>query len=1268
MTITLRRTKGTALTFDELDNNFSTLDNRTNSLNSLVSASLQGTTTAIAGEGILLQPSVDATSSSATIKLSKFLDATGQAAETATQYDVLTNVDLTATTASAGTTGIAYDSSTKTITYTPPDLTSFLTSSSSIDLSTQTLTGTLPSARLPNISLTSVTTVASEAAQLALTTEEGDVVIRSDENKSYIRNSGTADPHDMTNFSLLATPDTDTTYGISIEQTDSTDTDPTLNLTPNQGSADTITIKGGGATTVTRTDSGESVTINTPAAPVTSVDGNTGAVTTLQLGTTSTTALAGDTALLQLGTTSTTALAGDTTFAFADITSKPTTIAGYGITDALQLGTTSTTALAGDTALLQLGTTSTTALAGDTTFAFSDITSKPTTISGYGITDALELGTTSTTAMAGDTTFAFADITSKPTTISGYGITDALVIGTTSTTAMAGDTTFAFADITSKPTTISGYGITDALEIGTSSTTAMAGDTTFAFADITSKPTTISGYGITDALEIGTSSTTAMAGNTTFAFADITSKPTTISGYGITDALVIGTTATTAMAGNTALSAIGGSLDLSSQVTGTLPVGNMAATALTTVQTAANQAAQLALTTQEGDVVVRTDENKTYMRNSGTADPHDMTNFTLLATPTDAVTSVDGNTGAVTTLQIGTTATTAMAGNTTFAFADITSKPTTISGYGITDALEIGTSSTTAMAGDTTFAFSDITSKPTTISGYGITDALALGTTSTTALAGDTTFAFADITSKPTTISGYGITDALEIGTSSTTAMAGDTTFAFADITSKPTTISGYGITDALQLGTTSTTALAGNTTSFGGSASPINLGTHSGTGTQTINIGGAVIGGASTNIKNIYIGNGANNGGATNVFIGPSSTTTTAQTTIYHGVDFEYGTISFNGYNFTVDPSSNTSTITLGKTTGTGTITIGRSTGTQTIDIASASSAGSKISTVNIAQGGGTRTVNIASDSQTGSTTVVYAGNPSGTASSTILLRGNLSIDRPMYGNGAPEYYDFFDHLGGITSTGSDGDWDISGTGLNALTEITIPATSHIGTLGKRGSLRMTCHSIFYNSSSTTKRNAEYYLGLQMKSKGASNQSENLGAATLVSSPSQFNGVWSFVGNVTGKIVAGFGALANSNSASGMYYGPAPILGVIYDDSVNKTYIRVSSYYYYNSLGGTPLSNGQTTSFDVYYNPTEFKSTGTWVSSMRADSYGSRNRMTVQPQSTHQMHHAFNLSIPKDNAKTELRLIFDYSGSNTDLTASVHAVEGTVMLEGSRV
>ena len=80
--------------------------------------------------------------------------------------------------------------------------------------------------------------------------------------------------------------------------------------------------------------------------------------------------------------------AADFDGAFDSLTGKPTTIAGYGITDALELGTSSTTALAGDTALLQLGTTNTTALAGDTTFSFADITNKPTTVAGFGITDS----------------------------------------------------------------------------------------------------------------------------------------------------------------------------------------------------------------------------------------------------------------------------------------------------------------------------------------------------------------------------------------------------------------------------------------------------------------------------------------------------------------------------------------------------------------------------------------------------------------------------------------------------------------------------------------------------------------------------------------------------------------------------------------------------------------------------------------------------------------------------------------------------------------
>ena len=326
---------------------------------------------------------------------------------------------------------------------------------------------------------------------------------------------------------------------------------------------------------------------------------------------------------------------------------------------------------------------------------------------------------------------------------------------------LSGIPAIAFADLSTTPTTIAGYGITDAFD----------GD----YTNLTNKPTLFDG----DYTNL-TNKPTLFDG----AFASLTGKPTTVAGYGITDAF------------DGATSSLTGNIDLTTQVTGTLPIGNMAAVALTTVQTAADETAHLALTAEEGDVVVRSDENKTYIHNGGSAGT--MADYTLLATPTDSVTSVDGNTGAVTTLQIGTTNTTALAGDTTFAFSEITSTPTTIAGYGITDAFD--------------GAFASLTSKPTTIAGYGITDALELGTSSTTALAGDTALfdgAFGSLSGTPTTIAGYGITDAFD----------GE----FSSLANTPTTISGYGITDAFDgafgslSGTPTTVAGYGITDAFDG-------------------------------------------------------------------------------------------------------------------------------------------------------------------------------------------------------------------------------------------------------------------------------------------------------------------------------------------------------------------------------------------------------------------------------------------------------------------
>jgi len=80
------------------------------------------------------------------------------------------------------------------------------------------------------------------------------------------------------------------------------------------------------------------------------------------------------------------------------------------------------------------------------------------------------------------------------------------------------------------------------------------------------------------------------------------------------------------------------------------------AIAISETFTVASEAEQLALTAQEGDVAIRTDESLTYIHNGGSAGT--IADWTQLQSPTDAVTSVDGRTGVITLndLYLGITA------------------------------------------------------------------------------------------------------------------------------------------------------------------------------------------------------------------------------------------------------------------------------------------------------------------------------------------------------------------------------------------------------------------------------------------------------------------------------------------------------------------------------------------------------------------------------------------------------------------------------------
>ena len=78
---------------------------------------------------------------------------------------------------------------------------------------------------------------------------------------------------------------------------------------------------------------------------------------------------------------------------------------------------------------------------------------------------------------------------------------------------------------------------------------------------------------------------------------------------------------------------------------GKVPQAQLPLIALTQVFTAASEILQLALTVEEGDVCVRTDENKSYIALN--SDNVDMSDWQVLLTPTDAVTSVFGRAGVV---------------------------------------------------------------------------------------------------------------------------------------------------------------------------------------------------------------------------------------------------------------------------------------------------------------------------------------------------------------------------------------------------------------------------------------------------------------------------------------------------------------------------------------------------------------------------------------------------------------------------------------------
>lgn len=199
--------------------------------------------------------------------------------------------------------------------------------------------------------------------------------------------------------------------------------------------------------------------------------------------------------------------------------------------------------------------------------AWGDITGKPTTISGYGITDAVntsQLGVSSGVATLDSNGLL------TPAQIPAIAITDTWVVPNQGTMlslnaqvgdiAVRSDLTKTFILKESPASTLANWQELAAPTSGVMSVNGMTGVVTITnitgnagsasnvtWGNVSAKPTTLAGFGIVDGVtsvngQYGTVTITNIAGNAATASAvtwnNVTSKPTNIAGFGLTDTFV----------------------------------------------------------------------------------------------------------------------------------------------------------------------------------------------------------------------------------------------------------------------------------------------------------------------------------------------------------------------------------------------------------------------------------------------------------------------------------------------------------------------------------------------------------------------------------------------------------------------------------------------------------------------------------------------------------------------------------------------------------
>ena len=350
---------------------------------------------------------------------------------------------------------------------------------------------------------------------------------------------------------------------------------------------------------------------------------------------------------------------------------------------------------------------------------------------------------------------AWGDITGTPTTITGYGITDAFDGSYMSLTSVP-STPNVLTDLAISDGTNGQVLTTDGSGGFTFTTVSSGGGGSNAWGDITGTPTTITGYGITDAV---TSSSATVFTNKSGAISQWTNDAGYITTAGITSNVVSDTTPQ-----------LGGDLDGQNHTITNVTIGdstefhgNILLTG-TATSTEASRTIDFTGFDKEGTTDFT---DRAYIRHTVGVGGHANTVLEI-SSLNDADDGIAFTTHANSLLRHNGNAIYSEGHKPSF--SEIAFTPTTIAGYGITDGggattlTDLGiadgtngqvlttdgsagfTFTTVSSGGGGSTAWGDITGTPTTITGYGITDAF--------------NGVFSSLTGKPTTIAGYGITDA----------------------------------------------------------------------------------------------------------------------------------------------------------------------------------------------------------------------------------------------------------------------------------------------------------------------------------------------------------------------------------------------------------------------------------------------------------------------------------------------------------------------------